>query len=159
MAVVNPKGEGPDILAPFINSGHIRLVTVAEERNGAGVGAVKPEIPHVRVEVPQGDARITLEHVMALLQDELSDARKVRLEHQIRGGFGEARHGAEALQERDERLVARQGIVAQIELKVVKRLIFRRARAGEDDPHPRNAARGDLPDPPPGTRRWFHPAS
>ena len=32
----------------------------------------------------------------------------------------------------------------EIELKVIESLIFRRARAGEDDPHPRNAGGGRL---------------
>ena len=113
MAVTDPEGERLDILAPSIHRRHIRLVAVSEERNGAGVGAVKSEIPHARVEVPQRDGRITLQHGLALVQNELSDGGKVRLVHQIRGGFGEGRHRAEAFQERDKRLVACQGIVAR----------------------------------------------
>ena len=113
MTVVNPKGEGPDILAPSVHIGHIRLVAVAEEGDGARVGAVKSEIPPCRVEVPQRDARITLQHVEALVQNELADGRKVRLEHQIRGGLGEARHRAEAFQEGNEMLVPAKGIVAR----------------------------------------------
>ena len=86
-----------------------------------------------------------MQHVKALVQNELPDGRKVRLEHQIRSGFGEGRHRAEAFQERDKLLVACQGVVPEIKLKIIERLIFRRARAGEHDPHPRNAVGGNLP--------------